>query len=353
MNQANDKKAAQLLINNYEDIGRLNKMILEAPYQAQDLDTPVCRFRGSLVDSSGGSNRIKLVGWQRNIARMRKMDVSLPTIITLTVNDGVIEDINLDASFKGSKGLMCSWKYLNRNLKSLFEGQVFDPSFIQKAKLESTHCFHLFEVLGGLYSYYQILQADDFREIAPDHRACMREIAYEEEAIDSYVENGTIHSLGTQLLKGKAPLHFELILHQILHQVSYEKNGKVKTEQGIQADFLLNDLVVLTETITLNNPIPGSIDLSHFLFRCIRQLKQRLCPNQNGQIYNTNLYPQAYIGMLIQSLAIRLFNNNYNYIMHALTALQRSDTRPLCVGAIKDQNEANQYFPGYSFAELI
>jgi hypothetical protein len=281
------------------------------------------------------------------------MDVSLPMIVTLNVNDGMIEDINLDASFKGSKGLMCCWKYLNRNLQSIFEGQVFDRSFIQKAKLESTHCFHLFEVLSGLYSYYQILQADDFRESAPDHRVCTREITYEEEAIDSYVENGTIHSLGTQVLKGKAPLHFELILHQILQRVSYDKNGRVKTEQGIQADFLLDDQVVLSEMITLNHLIPGSLDLSHYLFKCIRQLKQRLCPNQNNQIFNTNLYPQAYIGMLIQSLAIRLFNNNYNYIMHALTALQRPDTQPLCVGAIADQNEANQYFPGYSFAELI
>lgn len=348
MNQASDTKAAQLLINNYEDIDQLPKRILDAPYQALDLDTPVCRFRGSVVDLHGECDRIKLVGWQRNIARLRKMDVSLPMIITLTLSGaGVIEDINLDSSFKGSKGLMCCWKYLNRNLKSIFEGQVFDRGFIAKAKLESTHCYHLFEVLSGLYSYYQILQASGSHQIGP------AQTAYEEEAIDSYVENGTIHSLGTQVLKGNAPIHFELILHQILQRVSFDKNGKLKTEQGIQADFILDDELVLSEAIAINTLIPQALDLSHFLFKCIRQLKQRLCPNQNLQIYNTNLYPQAYHGMLIQSIAIRLFNSNYNYIMHALTALQRSDTQPLCIGAIKDQNEANQYFPGYSFAELI
>jgi hypothetical protein len=95
------------------------------------------------------------------------------------------------------------------------------------------------------------------------------------------------------------------------------------------------------------------VDLSKFLFKCIQQLKQQLCPEQKIRIFNTNLYPQAYIGMLIQSIAIRLFNNNYNYIMHALTALQRSGNRPLCVGAITNQDEAKQYFPKYSFADLV
>ncbi len=343
-----NKKTAQLLINNYEDIDHLKKKILDAPYQALDPDTPICRFRGSLADGREGFDKIRLIGWQRNIARLRKMDVSLPAIVTLTINGNrVIEDISLDPSFKGSKGLMCCWKYLNRNLKSVFQGQVFDNTFIQRAKLESTHCYHLFEVLSGIYSYYQILKANNFAEISPD------QYAYEEEAIDSYVENGTVNSLGVQLLKGKAPIDFRLNLPYIINRVSFDKNGVLKTEQGIQAEFFLDEKPVLSEMVTINNQMAHAVDLSKFLFKCIQQLKQRLGSGGNIRIFNTNLYPQAYIGMLIQSIAIRLFNNNYNYIMHALTALQRSGEQPLCIGALVDQNEADRYFPGYNFADLI
>jgi hypothetical protein len=62
MNQSSPKKTALLLINNYEDIDQLQKMILNTPYQALDLDTPVCRFRGSFIDFRGGPDRIWLVG---------------------------------------------------------------------------------------------------------------------------------------------------------------------------------------------------------------------------------------------------------------------------------------------------
>jgi hypothetical protein len=343
-----DGKRAHLLMENHENIDDFRKLILESPYTAMDLDTPTLRFRGTLVDARNGAGGLRIIGWQRNVSRLRKLDVSLPTIITLTLNgNGRIENVELDRSFKGSKGLMCCHAYLNRNMKAQLEGGIFDSAFFHRVKQEKTHCSHLFEVLSGMYSYYQILKENDFKEIQPEGYAC------EEEAIDSYIEDGTLHSLGTHALKGKAPIHFRLVLHDVLSKVGFDKNGIFKMYRGVEADFFLNEKHLLSGTVSIHGSKTGHTDLSKFLFKCIDLLKSELCSGKAIRIFNTNLYPRACIGMLIQAVAIRLFNNNYSYIMHTLTALQRSSDAPLCVGALADQNEADRHFPGFDFSELV
>ena len=346
--QNTEKKTAGLLIRSYDCIDNLKSMILDSAFVAIDTNAPACRFRGTVVDARKGMNHITITGWQRNISRLRKMDVSLPAIVTLTLNgEGVVEEIELDGSFKGSKGLMCSRRYLNRNLKTLFQGKVFDSSFYHNTKVRKTHCFHLFEVLSGIYSYYRILKSGGVHDMSP------RPYSYEEEAIDSYNEGDTLHSLGTHLFSKREPVHFRLTLHNILNNISFNPQGMLAVAGGIKADFIINGRHVLRDVVSLQHRNNGHMDLPGFLFLCIKQLKRALTVPENIRMFNTNLYPRAYIGMLIQSAAIRLFNNNYTYIMHAITSLQRTGNKPLCIGAVKNEEEATIYFPGFSFSDLL
>jgi hypothetical protein len=343
-----DKKEAHLLFDSGERIDDIKRAILETQYRALDLDKPTLRFRGTLVDGRRGLDHIVITGWQRNVARLRKLDVSLPTIVTMTLGrDGIIEDIDLDRSFKGSKGLMCNHNYLSRNLKSQLQGHSIDESFIHRVKQEKLHCAHLFEVASGIHSYYNILKENNFTDMNPQL------YAIEEEAIDSYVENGSLHSIGKHVLALRPPLDFGLTLHGIMDNVGFTKNGILVLKQAIEASFVINGRRVLNDVISINSRDTGCTDLSMFLLQCIGAVKKEVCPGMKVRMFNTNLYPRAYIGMLVQSIAIRLFNNNYNYIMHALTSLQRSAFAPLCVGALEDQDEADRCFPGFSFSELV
>jgi hypothetical protein len=342
------RKQAHMLIDNHESIDDIKRLILDSPVMPMDSKAPACRFRGTVVDIGEGFDRIKITGWQRNVSRLCGMDISLPTIITLRLGPNeIIEDIELDSSFKGSKGLMCCRTYLNRNLKSLLQGQMLDSSFINKVKVRKTHCFHIFEVLSGIYSYYQILRLNNFNDVYPHDVAC------EEEAIDSYRENGTIYSAGVHLVTEKTPLHFHLTLHDILGSVGFDHNGFLKTDSGVCADFIIDEKHILSERISIHNPDTGCMDMTTYLFKCINVLKQWMCPGNNIRMFNTNLYPASYIGMLMQSVAIRLFNDNYHYIMHAITSLQRAGNVPLCVGAVMGREEAFTHFPGFDFSDLI
>ncbi|MBN1413073.1 MAG: hypothetical protein JW969_19695 [Spirochaetales bacterium] len=337
---------ACLLLNDYGRVDDLKDKILSVPYTPADPVSPTCRFRGTLIDFRKGTENPVMTGWQRNVARLRKLDVSLPTIVTIALDEnGLIREAELDASFKGSKGLLCSHKYLNANLKKQLIGRKFGEGFLRAVKLEKMHCAHIFEVLSGLYSCYRMLEDDGFGKLSP--------VAYEEEAIDSTLEGGTLHSFGLHLLKGKPVVEYRLSLDGFMDKISFARDGTMRTTDGVRAGFMLDGKEVLAGTVTVNTPGTSYMDLTKFLLICIRELGHVMGVPDKIRMLNTNLYPGAYIGMLIQFAAIRIFNSNYSYIMHALTALQRPAGISSCIGAVSNQEEADRVFPGYDLSDIV
>ena len=61
---------------------------------------------------------------------------------------------------------------------------------------------------------------------------------------------------------------------------------------------------------------------------------------------------KAFIGMFTQMLAVRHFGNNYHYVMHVLSGLQRSCGVPLCIGSAITMAEAKRWFPDFSKSDL-
>ena len=52
------------------------------------------------------------------MAEVQNYDVVLPTIISIKLdNNSVLRQIELDECFKGSQGIPCSYKFLNRRLQ--------------------------------------------------------------------------------------------------------------------------------------------------------------------------------------------------------------------------------------------
>ena len=77
----------------------------------------VCRIGGyqyKATDDGGCS----MIGWQCNFAAIQNYDIQLPTIILIKVDaSNTITSIRLSDKFKGSQGIPCSFKYLNRRLQ--------------------------------------------------------------------------------------------------------------------------------------------------------------------------------------------------------------------------------------------
>lgn len=325
-----------LLIKTHKDPADLKKRIVSNRVRPLAQTLPICRFRGTAIYPDG-----TIIGWQRNISRLKKMDVSLPTVITLSVGpDHTIADIELDPGFKGSKGLMCSQPYLNRNMKRHLVGARLDNTLFCKIKQHRLHCFHLVEILLGISTFYQMYR----------HRNQPDGLYYEQEVCDSYTSGNDLVAQGKQDLNGEKTVRYTIHFIDILKRIAFDRSGRLSKLDDLEMAFLLNGAPVITRRVNLNDRFKNMLG---FMLACIDHVKGEICPNPKIPFKITNLLPSALLSTLTQASAMHLFDNNYSYVMHVLTALQRKNNAPVCVGAIENEAEAAQYFPDYRFGEIL
>jgi hypothetical protein len=347
------KYAPSLLIGAYDGSEDLPQLIRNGICNPLDTDLPTCRYRGTHIRvDTGNAGRMTITAWQRNFARLRKMDVSLPTIITLVAendpakNRWTVVSADLHESFKGSKGIMCSRTYLDRNMKELLIGRPFDSTLVNYSRLDGFHCYHIVEVLKAACSYFLSLSLPRF-SVSPG------DFFYEEEVIDCMVDDTSrLNICGYQIIKAKTPLFYRLAFHELLDKISFGKDGSLNFNHDLCCDFHFQNEAPLTETISASAGNGLYSGMQKTLLRCITRIQDYLGTKAAGRMYHTNLYPPAFIGLLAQSLAMRYFNSNYHYIMHVLTSLQRDNERPLCIGSVKNMEELKRYFPNLDQKDL-
>jgi hypothetical protein len=116
---------------------------------------------------------------------------------------------------------------------------------------------------------------------------------------------------------------------------------------------MMDDRCVHHEVLRADTHEQTVVVMQRLLYTCVKLLRPRICPVANVKVFNTNLYPMAFVGLFSQALAIRCFQNSYQYVMHSITSLQRSIDGPLCVGAVRDRAESARYFPDLSPRDLL
>lgn len=341
----------RLLINDYGSVDNLVERIYHNRVHPLDTEMPTCRFRGTVIKKIDDRS-LDITAWQRNYARLRKMDVSLPTVITIKVkydphrNEYVIGNAMLENGFKGSKGILCSTSYLDRNVRNNLVGEIFDRNLQKRMKLESLHCFHLVEVITGMISYFSAIEEE---VVAADAGVFF----YEEEAGDYWSEDGsTAYGSGVHRMKGKEPIHFRLTFPELFSRIRFGKNGGINCSGTLDSQFSINGEFVRKDQISLGSDGINNIKLARMLLGCVRSLQNALQVDLKEPMRCSNLYPSAFLGLFTQALAIRHFSDNYQYIMHALTALQRRNGIPLCIGATSDSREMKKYFPEFTADDL-
>lgn len=344
-------KTPRLLIDDYGSVDNMVERICNNRIYPLDTVMPTCRFRGTVVKKNDADS-VVITGWQRNYARLRKMDVSLPTIITINLNYDldenkfIVNEARLDAGFKGSKGILCSASYLDRNVQKVLTGKLFDRNLLKSMKLEVLHCFHLVEVITGMISYFSAIR----EHVIPADAGAL---FYEEEAGDYWSEDGcTAYGSGVHRMKGKELVHFQLTFPELFSKIRFGKNGDINCSSTLDSQFSINGELVRQDQIILGCDGINNIKLAKMLLGCVRSLQSALHIDFKEPIRCSNLYPSAFLGVFTQALAIRHFSGNYQYIMHALTALQRRNGKPLCIGASSNSREMKLNFPDFSSGDL-
>ncbi|WP_410511176.1 hypothetical protein PaeBR_13780 [Paenibacillus sp. BR2-3] len=333
----------QLIVKEYTDKEKIRKKVAYGNYSCTDKIVPMIRARGTTLqpDEDG---KVRIIGWQRDITRMRKQDVSLSFMVHLTVNrDGIIEEAAVDDLFNGGKGVLCSKEYLEHKLKEELEGQLFDKKLAAKLRFDKFKCFHIFEIMSGIYSSYFMYRNEE-------HTGSR--LFYEEDIVDIYASNGNLYLTGLQSFIGKEDIHYTVVLYDVFNNITFDLEGYMKLKAPILAEFYLNQQLVYADELYQKEKDYIFIRMQKFLFVCVEKLKAALFPDFTDKMMNTNLAPSAFIGIIMQAIGIRSFSNNFNYIQYIMTAMQRPRKMPGCIGAILNEEEAVKYFEGFDLNYL-
>ncbi|WP_238651983.1 hypothetical protein [Paenibacillus piscarius] len=334
----------KLIVREPLDRELIRKRVAYGNYSCTDKLVPMLRARGTNLQTDEYGN-VHIIGWQRDITRMRKQDVSLSFMIHLTVStDGLILEAAVDELFNGGKGVLCSRAYLEQKLKEELEGQRFDKKLAARLRYDRFKCFHLFEIMSGIHSSYfmQKQQAGD----APGALFC------EEDLVDIYAEEGNLYLNGLQAFSGQADIGYTVVLYDVFNHITFDQEGYMKLKSPIQAEFYLNGVRVHADEIYQKEKDYIFIRMQKFLFVCVEKLKAAVFPGYEDKMMNTNLAPGACIGIIMQAIGIRSFSNNFNYIQYIMTAMQRPRRQPGCIGAILNEEEAAQHFEGFDTSYL-
>lgn len=324
------------------DPERLAKLVNGSVYFSIDEYVPCLRFRGTMIKRK--NNLFEIVGWQRNVARLQKMDLSLPTVIRITASPEMqIEDISLDSCFNGSKGLLCHCEYLRRNLRKKLLKRTLLKDVSQVIKPDFVHCFHIMEIMLAIESNLSVMQQRGLDRL------------FEQEVGDSCVVGKDL----LILLRWQSDFINEEICGAIklengMRRLGFKKDGSLFAISEIKAIFSVAEIPLLSRTINGNCDVRLMRSLKYFCVEAVKMLTEKFYPERNGiPIAHTNLQYQAFIGLIVQVLSMKKYNNNYNQVLHTLNSLQRVNNKPRCVGAIDSQKEADRFFSGYNLKDIL
>ncbi|AIQ47431.1 hypothetical protein R70723_17200 [Paenibacillus sp. FSL R7-0273] len=335
----------KLIVKEHLDKEIIRKKVAYGNYTCMDKIVPMIRARGTNLQMDEEGN-LRIIGWQRDITRMRKQDVSLSFMIHLTVSpEGIIREALVDDLFNGGKGVLCSKDYLDSRLKEELEGQPFDRKLAARLRFDRFKCFHIFEIMSGIYTSYFM-----YKEELQQGRA--GQLFYEEDIVDIYASEGNLYLAGLQDFKDKEDLSYMVVLYDVFNHITFDEEGYMKLKSPILAEFYLNGELVHSDELYQKEKDYIFIRVQKFMFVCVEKLKAALFPEFADKMMNTNLAPSAFIGIIMQAIGIRSFANNFNYIQYIMTAMQRPRKLPGCIGAILNEEEAARHFEGFDLSYL-
>lgn len=322
----------------------LNELFpLDEEYVAKQIDdatmAQVCFGRLGGIRYKVLEDEVTIIAWQCNIADVQNCDVKLPTVITLHLNrDNYVTKASLFKNFKGSQGLPCSWKYLNRRLKSIILNKEFTLNNPILRDQTIFSCRHIFELVYGacaFYSYYRDLGLNE---------------SFVSECTSIFSIDGALECYDKISINGKEA-KTRVDFTNYVNRIHYMSNGKVEKVDDIKiCGYEPKD----DEWLPINNmkSISAENDTEYVMkmMKLISPYWRSSCKRvgTTSKFYFSHLWPPTLFGILSQSFGISLFNKNYAYFQHCIYGLQRNEEgKPFCIGVIDSLDEGELHFKGF------
>ena len=315
-----------------EDV--LKEDILQKKVDRQDIEKCtegflLMRLRGTQI--SIRPDGMTIHGWMVNIVSSGSVIVRLPLLLRIETDaEKKICHVAILNEFKGSQGILCSKKYLQRHLEQKLVGTDFAVSNPVIASEVECACLHVQEIFMGAISF---------------HEQCVRKElidAYESETCYFYGCDDDIVMLGRNKSSAFDEVNTKIVFPDAMNRMKFDKSFKLylEEEQKMACSYG-KDFEECTETAIRKNRAVQMEMLRSFV-PVFRSFGKRI--DCRGDYFFTCLYPKTLIGLLTEAIALKQYSSNYVYFQKCLLDLQRKDGKPKCIGAVDNIREAAEVF---------
>lgn len=287
---------------------------------------------------------IEIFSWQCNLADIKGYDIKLPTVVVIKIkkHDEKIIDIELGDNFKGSQGLPCSRKFLDRKLKSELLNEDFR---LNNKKLQDPillACRHIHELVIGAVSFYE-----NYKKTQMDF--------YFENTCAKIVDEGIVFSSFINYMEKEVILNTKFNFKA--NDISFNKNGELEKIKymGITSTISKegegSEVPIYKDNIEELEEQPGlSISLMKIFSKIWRKLGYSF--NLSRNFYFSNIWAPSMYGIFVQAISLFIHSGNYAYFQYAIFGLQNGSTGPKCIGIVKDYDEALKFFPDFKVEDI-
>jgi hypothetical protein len=287
----------------------------------------------------------ELLTWQCNLASMQNIDVKLPTIMHIVVdNANIIQSISLNEQFKGSQGITCSWKYLNRHMQNTLLASGFSPRNPLISNPLTLCCRHIYELTLGActFSAYCENRGVDNAYLSAST------MAYENRNTDM------IESVDRICVNGKDIIS-KVCVSNYLNSITYDNAGVVCACDDLRIsgyNYHNNKYTCICPEITIN-----ADNSNDFRMKVMKALSSGWldCGKRLGirkDFYFSHIWPPTAYGLLVQLLSLSMHRDNDSHFRQCVSEIQRVEGKPLCIGVINSIEEGERVFNGFLEGDL-
>ena len=319
-----------------DDLARLAAL---GAYATLDTASPTARYRGTFLTPADGGG-LAVVAFQRNIIRVQKMDSSLPTVLCGRLDsDGRISEFRLTDTFAGSRGVLCYRPYLNRRLETLLVGRRLDEVPVGELTSGAFGCFHIAEVVSDLVSAYAVRAALELPTF------------FEQECLDSVQVGDSLRMFGTQELRGRGEVSYRIEIDSLFSEVYFDEQGGIRSRSPLRMRTYLGEEAVADRVVGGASPPEFLLSLQRGTRGLLRKVGEALGAS-DPPLLCSNL-AAGLVGAIVLAISAKLYPNNYVYILHCLSGLQRQGGCPRCLGGVQTQSEADTHFSGFCVKDAV
>ena len=313
--------------------------------QRTDLDAGISGRVGGIRYNKTANGK-ELLAWQCNLVSVQGFTVKLPTIIHIYIDESNnIKSITLNDRFKGSQGIVCSWKYLNRHMQDTLISTGFTPQNPLITDPLILNCRHTFELVLGSSSF----AAHCERLGADDAFISESTIAYANDETDS------IELVDRMCLNGNDVVT-KMSVCNYLNAINYNSSGSVESCNDLRITGYSYENNEYTSIGTEKAIFADSSNI--YIMKVLKAIAKSWissCKRSGVQkdFYFSQIWPPTSFGLLTQAFSLNIFKDNYTYFQHSVSGIQRVGDKPLCVGVIHSIEEGVNAFESFREEDLV